>query len=87
MSQIALARVGADLGHIQAAAKEAGQLQRELSNKAADETLAAFKANSAIAVNDVDRAAFVEATKPVAEAWKSKDVGPFVEELIAAAKA
>ena len=86
MSQIALARVGADLEHIQAAANEAGQLQRELSNKAAAETLAAFKANSAIAVNDVDRAAFVEATKPVAENWKTKDVGAFVEELIAAAK-
>lgn len=87
MSQVASARVGADLEHIQAAAKEAGELQRGLSNKAADETLAAFKSNSAIAVNDVDRTAFLEATKPVAEDWKSKDVGAFVEELVAAAKA
>jgi TRAP-type transport system periplasmic protein len=86
MSQIALARVGADLEHIKAAAQEAGALQRSLSKAAADETLAAFKANSAIAVNDVDRAAFVEATRPVAEAWRTKDVGPFVEELLAAAK-
>lgn len=86
MSQIALARIGGDLDAVRDAAKEAGQLQRELSEKGAAETLAAFKSNAAIEVVDVDRAAFAEATKSVAETWKSKEFGSFVAEVETAAR-
>jgi tripartite ATP-independent transporter DctP family solute receptor len=86
MSQIALARIGGDLDAVREAAKEAGQLQRELSEKGAADTLAAFKSNAAIEVVDVDRAAFVEATKSVAQTWKGKEFGSFVAEVETAAR-
>jgi tripartite ATP-independent transporter DctP family solute receptor len=86
MSQIAMARIGGDLDAVKEAAKEAGELQRALSTKATEETLAAFKANSAIEVNDVDREAFVAATKSVADTWKAKEFGAFVSEVEAAAR-
>ncbi|WP_416356568.1 TRAP transporter substrate-binding protein [Aureimonas phyllosphaerae] len=86
MSQIAMARIGGDLDAVKAAATEAGQMQRELSAKTADETLAKFRADGAITVTEVDRAAFVEATKPVAEAWKQKDFLDFVSQVQEAAR-
>ncbi|MBB3937309.1 TRAP transporter substrate-binding protein [Aureimonas phyllosphaerae] len=86
MSQIAMARIGGDLDAVKAAAAEAGQMQRELSAKTAEETLAKFRADGAITVTEVDRAAFVEATKPVAEAWKQKDFGDFVSQVEEAAR-
>jgi tripartite ATP-independent transporter DctP family solute receptor len=85
MSQIALARLGADLEPVQAAAKEAGDLQRKLSQEAAAKHLAEFKANPELTVNEVDRAAFQTATAPVIEKWKA-DYGDFVAQLVSAAK-
>ncbi len=86
MSQIAMARIGGDLDAVKEAAREAGQLQRDLSEKGAAETLATFRSNPAIEVVEVDRTAFIEATKPVAEAWKAKEFGSFVADVEAAAR-
>ena len=85
ISQIAVARLGADLEPVQAAANEATTLQRQLAQEADAKHLAEFKANSELAVNEVDRAAFQTATAPVAEKW-SADYGDFVAQLLAAAK-
>jgi len=88
MSKAAEAKVGADMDAVRAAAVEAGTMQRTLSKQAAVDTLTSFQSNADIAVNEVDRPAFVAATAGEADAWKPKpDVGPFVEELLAAAKA
>lgn len=86
MSQIALARIGGDLDAVKEAAREAGQLQRELSETATAEALAAFKADPALQITEVDRDAFVSATKTVAETWKQKEFGAFVAEVEAAAR-
>ncbi|KQQ87622.1 TRAP transporter substrate-binding protein [Aureimonas sp. Leaf324] len=86
MSQIALARIGGDLDAVQAAATEAGRMQIELSEKATGEALSKFKADTALVVTEVDRAAFVEATKPVADTWKKKDFGAFVSQVEEAAR-
>jgi tripartite ATP-independent transporter DctP family solute receptor len=88
MSPIAAARVGKDgLAAIKAAAKEAGVLQRRLMAEADVKLLADFKADPAVAVNEVDHAAFVQATEPVNAAWIDKPFGGFVKRLIDAAKA
>lgn len=86
MSKIAEARLGADLEAVKAAAQEAGDLQRSLSAQKATDTLAAFKSNAAIEIADVDRAAFVAATRPVLENWKQKPFGEFVSQIEAAAQ-
>ncbi len=87
MSKIAQARLGGDLEAVQAAAKEAGQLQRKLSADKATEVLEAFRNNAAIEVAEVDREAFVKATASVAETWKQKPFGAFVSQIEEAAKA
>ncbi|MBP2237093.1 tripartite ATP-independent transporter DctP family solute receptor [Sinorhizobium kostiense] len=87
MSKIAQARLGGDLEAVQAAAKEAGQLQRKLSGDKATEVLEAFRNNAAIEVAEVDREAFVKATASVAETWKQKPFGAFVGLIEEAAKA
>ena len=85
MSQIAIAKLGADLAPVQAAAAEATVLQRRLSDEAAAKYLAEFRANADLAVNEVDRAAFQTATAPVAEKWQG-EYGEFVAQLLSAAK-
>ena len=85
MSQIAVAKLGADLAPVQAAAAEATVLQRRLSDEAAAKYLGEFKANADLAVNEVDRAAFQTATAPVAEKWQG-EYGEFVAQLLSAAK-
>nr|WP_245282186.1 TRAP transporter substrate-binding protein [Rhizobium sp. LC145] len=86
MSKIAEARLGKDLEAVRAAAKEAGELQRKLSNEKAAEVLDKFKTNSAVEVVEVDHAAFVKATASVADAWKKKPFGDFVAQVEAAAR-
>ena len=85
MSQIAIAKLGADLAPVQAAAAEATVLQRRLSDEAAAKYLGEFKANADLAVNEVDRPAFQAATAPVAEKWQG-EYGDFVAQLLSAAK-
>ncbi|MCA1443821.1 TRAP transporter substrate-binding protein [Ensifer sp. IC4062] len=87
MSKIAQARLGGDLEAVQAAAKEAGQLQRKLSAEKATEVLEAFRKNAAIEVAEVDREAFVKATASVGENWRQKPFGAFVSQIEEAAKA
>lgn len=86
MSQIAKARLGADLDAVRSAAKEAGDLQRKLSLEKSAQVLDVFKKNSAVQVTEVDRDAFVKATSVVAEKWKQKPFGAFVKQIEAAAR-
>ncbi|WP_432348604.1 TRAP transporter substrate-binding protein (plasmid) [Shinella yambaruensis] len=86
MSKMSEARLGDDLEAVKAAALEAGTLQRDLSAQKATETLEAFKANPAIEISEVDRAAFAAATTSVLETWKQKPFGEFVAQIAAAAK-
>lgn len=86
MSKIAQARLGADLEAVKAAAKEAGDLQRMLSNEKAAQVLEAFKKNAAVEVVEVDNDAFVKATASVADTWKKKPFGDFVAQVEAAAR-
>jgi TRAP-type C4-dicarboxylate transport system substrate-binding protein len=86
ISSIAWARLGNDGEAVMAAAKEATELQRRLAQEAAAKHLVEFKANPALAVNEVDRAAFQAATASVVEKWKAEH-GDFVTQLLSAAKA
>jgi TRAP-type transport system periplasmic protein len=85
LSQISMARLGADLEPVQAAADEAGQLQRKLAQEAAIKHLAEFMADHELVVNEVDRAAFQAATAPVVEKWRG-EYSDFVTQLLGAAK-
>jgi tripartite ATP-independent transporter DctP family solute receptor len=86
MSKMSQARLGDDLEAVKAAALEAGKLQRSLSAETATQTLETFKANPAIEISEVDRAAFVAATASVLDTWKQKPFGDFVAQIAAAAK-
>ncbi|MCU0554310.1 MAG: TRAP transporter substrate-binding protein [Syntrophales bacterium] len=87
MSAVAVKKVKpAELEIIKAAAKEAGALQRRLMAETDKKLLAEFKANPNIAVNQANRAAFQAATASVVQKWEAKPFGPFVKELVAAAK-
>jgi len=86
MSRMVQGRVGQpELKAIAEAAAEAGQLQRSLMDEADAKHLAAFQADGKVQVNEVDRAAFREATAGVADQWKAKPFGGFVSTLLAAA--
>ena len=87
MSQIAWDRIGEDDREaVKAAAREAGELQRQLMREANAKHLAEFKANPSLKVNEVDRAPFEAATAPVVEAWRSKPFGEFVTRVVGAAE-
>jgi TRAP-type transport system periplasmic protein len=87
MSQIGWARLTPEQqAAVQEAATEAGQLQRQLMKEADQKLLAEFQANPDLKVNEVDRAAFKEATAPVIEAWQKKDFGDFVTRVVDAAQ-
>jgi TRAP-type transport system periplasmic protein len=68
-------------------AKEAETQQRTLSQEVDARLLGEFKANSAVAVNEVDQAPFRAATASVAEKWEARPFGDFVKRLRAAAAA
>jgi len=87
MSAVAVKKVKpAELEIIKAAAKEAGVLQRRLMAETDKKLLAEFKANPNIAVNQANRAAFQAATASVVQKWEAKPFGPFVKDLVAAAR-
>jgi tripartite ATP-independent transporter DctP family solute receptor len=67
------------------AAKEAGAEERRLAQEIDVRLLAEFRANAAIAVNDVDQGPFRAATAAVAERWEARPFGDFVKRLRAAA--
>jgi tripartite ATP-independent transporter DctP family solute receptor len=60
---------------------EATKLQLQLSNEGAEKLLKEFKANSKVAVNQVDTAAFQKATAGVFDKWAQKPFGDFVKQL------
>ena len=87
MSQIAWDRIGEDDREaVKAAAREAGELQRQLMREANAKHLAEFKALPTMKVNEVDRAPFEAATAPVVEKWRSKPFGEFVTRVVGAAE-
>lgn len=86
MSATAKKRLKSDqLKVVEAAAKEAGAVQRGLMDEADRKYLAQFKADSSLKINQVDKDAFRKATQPVVAQWKAKPFGTFVNELITAA--
>jgi TRAP-type transport system periplasmic protein len=68
-------------------AKEAEAQQRTLSQEVETRLLGEFRANSAVAVNEVDQAPFRAATASVAEKWEARPFGDFVKRLRASAAA
>ena len=71
---------------IRIAAKEAGDLQRKLFAENEAKFNAEFRANSNLAVNEVDKAAFREASAKVVDPWRGKPFGDFVDKLVKAAQ-
>ncbi|MEQ4618049.1 MAG: TRAP transporter substrate-binding protein [Corticimicrobacter sp.] len=86
MARMTQGKVGQpELAAIQEAAREAGDMQRNLMREA-DEALAlAFRERSGVQVNEVDRPAFQQATIAIAENWKKKPFGDLVTQLLDAA--
>jgi TRAP-type transport system periplasmic protein len=72
---------------VREAAREAGDHQRKLMQEIDAKLLSDFKANSAVAVNEVDQALFRNATGAVADRWEAKPFGDFVKRLRSAAAA
>jgi tripartite ATP-independent transporter DctP family solute receptor len=68
-------------------AKEAEAQQRTLSQEVETRLLGEFRANSAVALNEVDQAPFRAATASVAEKWEARPFGDFVKRLRASAAA
>jgi TRAP-type C4-dicarboxylate transport system substrate-binding protein len=70
---------------VQEAVKEAGAHQRTLSQETDTRLLGEFRANPAVAVNEVDQAPFRAATASVIESWEARPFGDFVKQVRAAA--
>jgi tripartite ATP-independent transporter DctP family solute receptor len=70
---------------VQDVAREAGDLQRRLSQEVDQKLLGEFRGNAAVGVNEVDQAPFRVATAEVAARWEAKPFGDFVKRLRAAA--
>ena len=88
MSQITWARLpAADKEIVMAAAKEAGELQRRLFGEAEARFSTEFRANPKLAVNEVDKPAFREASAKVVDTWRAKPFGDFVDRLAKTARA
>ncbi len=66
---------------IREAMAEASALQVSLSTSANEKLLAELKVNPAVAVNEVDLAAFRKRTAVVFDNWEKKPFGAFVKEL------
>jgi TRAP-type transport system periplasmic protein len=72
---------------VQDAAKEAETHQRTISQETDTRLLGEYRANQALAVNEVDQAPFRAATASVYEKWEARPFGDFVKKLRAAATA
>ncbi len=75
----------ADKQVFMAAAAEATQLQRKLSKEADDKLVAEIKAKG-VQIDSVDRAPFVQATRPVYDKWSAGPVGDFVKQVVQATR-
>lgn len=76
----------ADKKAVQEAAAEATALQRKLSQEADDKLLADLKAKG-VQVTTPDHAAFTKATAEVTDKWMASNIGPYVKNVVAAARA
>jgi tripartite ATP-independent transporter DctP family solute receptor len=72
---------------VQEAAKEAETHQRTISQETDTKLLGEYRANQALAVNEVDQAPFRAATASVYEKWEARPFGDFVKKLRASAAA
>lgn len=68
------------------AAAEATALQRKLAQEADDKMFAELKAKG-VQIDKVDQVPFMTATAPVVAKWESGPIGPFVKQVVAAARA
>lgn len=76
----------ADRKAVAEAAAEATALQRRLSQEADDKLLAELKSKG-VQVTTPDKAAFEKATANVDDKWAAGPIGPYVQKVIAAARA
>jgi tripartite ATP-independent transporter DctP family solute receptor len=87
MSQITWTRLPApEREIIKTAAKEAGDLQRKLFAENEAKFNTQFRADPNLAVNEVDKPAFREASAKVVDTWRGKPFGDFVDKLVKAAQ-
>jgi len=76
----------ADRKVVQEAAAEATALQRRLSQESDDKLVADLKAKG-VQIDNVDKASFQRATASVVAKWEASPIGPFVKQVVAAARA
>jgi len=76
----------ADKKIVQEAAAEATNLQRKLAQEADDKMFAELKAKG-VQIDKVDQAPFEKATASVLAKWETSPIGPFVKNVVAAARA
>ncbi len=75
----------ADQKIVRDAMREAGALQRKAMQDIDTKLLGEFKANAAVAVNEVDQKLFRDGTSAVTAKWEARPFGDFVKRLRAAA--
>jgi tripartite ATP-independent transporter DctP family solute receptor len=71
---------------VQEAAAEATALQRKLAQEADEKMFAELKAKG-MQIDKVDQAPFMKATASVIAKWEASPIGPFVKQVVAAARA
>lgn len=76
----------ADRKLVQEAAAEATALQRKLSKESDDKLVADLKSKG-VQIDNPDKASFQKATSSVVAKWESGPIGPFVKQVVAAARA
>jgi tripartite ATP-independent transporter DctP family solute receptor len=76
----------ADRKAVQEAAAEATALQRKLSKESDDKLVADLKAKG-VQIDTPDKASFQKATASVVAKWEASPIGPFVKQVVAAARA
>jgi tripartite ATP-independent transporter DctP family solute receptor len=76
----------ADRKAVMAAAAEATALQRKLAQEANDKMFDLIKAKG-VQIDKVNQVPFMKATAPVIAKWESGPIGPFVKQVVAAARA
>jgi TRAP-type transport system periplasmic protein len=76
----------ADKKVITEAAAEATALQRKLAQEADDKMFTELKSKG-VQIDKVDQGPFMKATAPVVAKWESGPIGPFVKQVVAAARA
>ena len=76
----------ADKKAVQEAAAEATALQRKLSKESDDKLVADLKSKG-VQIDNPDKASFQKATASVVSKWEASPIGPFVKQVVAAARA